>query len=187
MLQTSVQCLQCPHPECRCTNLYYQCPEGCIESHYLCDGEQHCSDKSDENYCHTKKIPTKNVTVKCADNKTEILASYVNDFISDCPGASDEEETQQRAHDLFNKVIGNCHYTRPSCAGDDQLPCVVGHSRCFPTNRLCVYDLDENGDLLYCRDGSHLIDCEIYNCLGMFKCFSMYQVLLKCAIKQFYN
>ena len=54
------------------------------------------------------------------------------------------------------------------------LPCKLGHSKCFPLTKLFVYDLDENGQIKYCRDGGHLVHCSNINCTNTYKCPNSY-------------
>ena len=63
-----------------------------------------------------------------------------------------------------------CKSIIPQCATSEEIPCVPGYNRCFPLNMICVFDLDDNGDILYCPGGEHLDECKLFKCLGMFKC-----------------
>ena len=93
------------YPTCSCSALYFQCPNGCIESHEMCDGYSHCSDHSDEIDCNTI-TPTDNETFNCEDNKTIIPISHVNDFIPNCPGLrpNDEVKTLSEKKTAFENV-----------------------------------------------------------------------------------
>ena len=175
-------CHSCEQPHCFCTALYFQCPQGCIESSQLCDGRVDCSDKSDELHCNTRLEKTsEEETVLCSDNKTIIKRSYVDDFIHDCPGSppSDEIKTIEQIKSLLKFHKLHCKFVESPCVRPDEVPCVPGHSKCFPINKLCVYDLDENGNLLYCRDGSHLKECVSFHCLHMFKCHGKLCIVIR--------
>ena len=139
----------------------------------MCDGYSHCLDHSDEIDCNTI-TPTDNETFNCEDNKTIIPISHVNDFIPDCPGLRPNDELKTLSERKQLLKLSTCQSLETFCTKSDEIPCVAGHSRCFPFNKICVYDLDDNGNLLYCRDGSHLKGCTKFVCLEMFKCPGKY-------------
>ena len=60
------------------------------------------------------------------------------------------------------------------CKDDNELQCKYGCKRCFPFHKLCVYELDDNGNLMYCYSGSHLKWCRHVYCNNMFKCYEYY-------------
>ena len=89
-------------------------------------------------------------------------------MIVDCPGHDAEDESEYleilslERRGLFNRDN--------LCQEYHQLPCVWGHSRCYPSSKFCTYDHLSSNDLRYCRNGIHLHNCIIAACQGMFKC-----------------
>ena len=88
----------------------------------------------------------------------------------DPPPPSDEIKTIEQIKSLIKFHKLHCMFVESPCVRPDEVPFVPGHSKYFPINKLCVYDLDENGNLLYCCDGSHLKECVSFHCLQMFRC-----------------
>ena len=89
-----------------------------------------------------------------------INLSLVNDLVPDCgPDAEDEE--------LLKQVKQNKQYT---CFDKNQIPCRIGHPRCFNISDICTYRLDENNHLIPCRTGEHLQTCIGFECNMLFKC-----------------
>ncbi len=54
------------------------------------------------------------------------------------------------------------------------LPCRNGHSKCFPLVKICIFDIDENGHMKYCRNAAHLLYCKNITCTNTFKCPDSY-------------
>ena len=61
-------------------------------------------------------------------------------------------------------------YFANKCNGLDEIPYTYGCRRCFSTYKLCVYELDQQGNVLHCPSGAHLKNCEKMECNNMFKC-----------------
>ena len=84
----------------------------------------------------------------------------VNDLVPDCgPDAEDEE--------FLKNVKQNQLYT---CINKNQIPCRIGHPRCFNISDICTYRLDEMNHLIPCRTGEHLQNCSDFECNMLFKC-----------------
>ena len=61
-----------------------------------------------------------------------------------------------------------------ACHDPTKIPCVPGLTVCFKIRQLCLYDFDETGHTLWCRDGAHLGDCSTMNCTNSYKCPESY-------------
>ena len=93
--------------------------------------------------------------------------SLVNDMVSDCgPDAEDE-------YHLKSMLL---YHTKYSCAGNKQLPCRDGHSKCFNMSDVCSYKLDIYSHRIPYRTGEHLENCKEFECNKMFKCPGHYCV-----------
>ena len=65
------------------------------------------------------------------------------------------------------------HFTS-RCDNEDLIQCTLGCKQCFSITKICVYELDDNGNLMHCPSGSHLKNCTDMECNNMFKCFKKY-------------
>ena len=93
------------------------------------------------------------------DDKKEINMEHNNDLFPDCSQSEDENEYIELLK------IRKSHIPVSSnklCIGEGNMSCVVGHSKCFPQNRLCVFDHDSDESLRYCRNGAYLEYCEYF-------------------------
>ena len=157
---------ECKSGQCHCGPHYYPCHiGGCVHWDRVCDQVNDCSDSSDEVMCTTHHyIPDPNIAditqcdYQCKNSTVCISTSRVYDLIPDCPLADDE----------------NTDKTNLSCSHQDDIPCVPGHPHCFPIYQLCVYDLDQDGIMRYCRNGAHLTLCFGYQCPTKYKCPGSY-------------
>ena len=178
---------QCPPGICTCPSLMFQCSTGgCIPYTNVCDNEYNCADSSDEfcvnealrgYYLTNKPVNLQTVSTRDTWNCFGFMCSTdlcidvqsVNDLIPDCADAKDE------SHSLSIKYEG----LRFQCRDEQEIPCVPGHSKCFEINNLCLYDRDNLGHISYCRDGSHLLNCEYIQCVNTFKCPQSYCIPLR--------
>ncbi len=74
-----------------CTDGYWKCKDNkqCIPFAEVCDGKDHCNDKSDETNCD--HFGCSEMQWKCVNEKDCIETAQVCDGLSDCPNNSDEE------------------------------------------------------------------------------------------------
>ncbi len=98
-------------------------------------------------------------TLDCKDG-ISMIQTRVNDLVPDCAGAEDEE--------LYVNLLKHRDYML--CDSPNQIPCVPGHPVCYNVSQICVYRLNVNNDLTPCRTGSHIQNCEHFECSGKFKC-----------------
>ena len=61
----------------------------------------------------------------------------------------------------------------------EDISCFPGHSICFRMNELCLYDSNNFGHILYCRDGAQLRNCRHIQCTNTFKCPLSYCIPLR--------
>ena len=92
---------------------------------------------------------------------------------------------------IFNDTIANCglyavnkspfpsqyyhkNKTLTLCNNPHEIPCQDKSSKCFQLQDTCLYSINSDGTLSFCRNGGHLENCVYYECDTMFKCQSSY-------------
>ena len=83
------------------------------------------------------------------------------------------KRTQSYFHDISNEGR-NDQMCQEACKHTDQIPCVEGHSVCYNITDIFVYRLNKYHQLVPCRQGEHLQNCEEFECNNMFKCPNFY-------------
>ena len=99
------------------------------------------------------------------NNGTKISNTLVNDLVADC-GLEMEDEFH-----LKQMIDYGSAYT---CQNPEQLPCKIGHSKCYNISEICSYKLNEYDNLIPCRTGGHIEKCKDFQCNIMFKCPEYY-------------
>ena len=170
----------CMPGNCLCPSNYFHCMSGgCILMAFVCDGRMHCQDASDE-ICEVKTKERKITNAEVAALVGEryfclgylcstgecIHSKYVNNLLPDCEGSSAADE------DMFLRLRYDGE--RFECKESTHFPCVGGLPVCFPLNKFCLFEPDEDGYPKWCRDGSHLGLCAEINCTNSYKCPNSY-------------
>ena len=180
---------QCPPGICACGPLMFQCSiGGCVPYSHVCDRKIDCVDSSDE-FCSPDdlheyisaniNLASRNRFTKSPWSCFDFLCSsslcidvqLVNDLIPDCIDSYPDDER----HSLSIKYEG-LHFP---CYSIQEIPCVPGHSKCFPMENLCVYGRDNLDHIQHCRDGSHLRNCRYIKCTNTFKCPQSYCIPIR--------
>ncbi|XP_077989816.1 uncharacterized protein LOC144444277, partial [Glandiceps talaboti] len=187
--------LDCPSSTFRCSN------GGCISLSFYCDFIDHCGDNSDESHC---VYPNCTSNQFACDNGQCLNITTRCNFIKDCRDGSDENDCEicrgfrcysdtclpdRAVCDGIKDCVGNQHEDEPNCGFEDdfegtQTQCKANKFRCHFGNCIdrqwmCIYDFDEYGYQVGCRDVTHLQNCDLYQCpAGMFKCPSSYCIPL---------
>ncbi|XP_072165322.1 uncharacterized protein [Diadema setosum] len=186
-----------------CGPSQYQCVDGsCISMTFLCDTLAHCWDNSDETGCVYPACREDEFT--CVSGECIDLSKRC-DFIDDCFDSSDESECDlihsTNAFQCYNgflhpaeircdgmiDCIGNTKEDEESCAyNEDDYSCdpttqiTCKNGACAPLQSHCMYELDEYGLHIGCRDVSHLQNCGNFTCPNfMIKCPSSYCIPLR--------
>ena len=164
---------------CFCPYQHFQCVcGGCIQMNLICDGVIHCADASDE-ICRVKTTFARNTDVMqiliddnyfclghlCPSGEC-IYLQQVNDLLPDCPGHEAADEP------AFLRLRQYGEYL--DCIDPIHIPCVAGLSVCYPIDKFCLFEINQNGHTRWCRDGSHLGHCAFINCTNSYKCPASY-------------
>ena len=152
-------CLNDCHPaNCTCSAMFYQCLHGgCLHNAKLCDARDDCIGGDDEKVCPNHlKI-----------SKSDEANPLQDDLFPDTRDAADE-------HIYINMLQGQMQSITHNCDLAGEVPCFPGHPHCYPAERRCLYDHDNNGHLRYCRNGMHLTGCQRIKCHDSYKCFYSY-------------
>ena len=91
--------------------------------------------------------------------------SLVNDLFPDCGLSAKDEQLYKNV--LLHRIHLDCEYP-------NQIPCKLGHPKCYNPSDICVYRLNIYLHLTPCRTGNHLDSCEKYECNKQFKCLRSY-------------
>lgn len=147
--------ISCLRPNCTCTDLYYQKFKG------------GCFPYRRKKYTGSIVQAFDAVVINDKTNVTEIKRIYQRKNISLFTDCTQEE---------LQKIEGSVKYFVQNCKNKNEMPCTYGCVRCFPIHKMCVYELDQYGNIMHCPSGSHLKSCLNMECSNMFKCDKHYCV-----------
>ncbi|XP_041461945.1 uncharacterized protein LOC121413255 isoform X2 [Lytechinus variegatus] len=151
----------CLYP--RCSDDSFTCSNGqCIPESQRCDLLPQCIDGSDEEVCESSSVG-----FQCYDS-TWFPQRIICDGVKDCPGNSWEDEPN------------SCRFNLSSfeCTSEFQIQCHNG--ACADRKTTCLYDFDEYGLQIGCRDVTHLRHCDDFQCSSStFKCPHSYCIPLR--------
>ena len=134
----------------KCSQLYYRTPSwGCVPYAF----QDNSSNQLQELF-------------KC-NNGRSIRMDYVNDLVSDCGTAGEDE------HILLNMRINLILFV---CEKPSEIPCEEGHPQCYNISDICIFVLNEDNNLTPCRTGGHVANCSSFQCNMHFKCPAGYCV-----------
>ena len=85
------------------------------------------------------------------DNGLLIDAELVNGLVPDCGLTADDEW-------IYKSLLEN--NTNMMCPSKDQIPCKEEHPMCYSFSDICIYQLNKCHDVIPCRIGSHMQDCD---------------------------
>ncbi len=168
MMNSSFCKNSCFRPNCTCANLYYQKPQGgCFPYSEKCSG--FCLIEFQD---ELKTIPKTNLKYIYSENTMVLNKTYGNGvfyrkrknetLFTDCT----ENELPSDENNMVDFVKG--------CTENDHMQCTYGCAGCYPIHKLCVFELNQKGDLMYCPSGAHLRNCQHFECNNMFKCKRYY-------------
>ncbi len=94
-----------------------------------------------------------------------VEADQVNDGFPDCDYPTYEDE----------KLLTN-HHSKDNlgCSSPSFFPCALGSSVCFKLSDICIFSVNHLNNLIPCRTGSHVQNCNSFECNGHYKCQHSY-------------
>lgn len=169
----------------RCKLNEFRCQSGqCIMATQRCDLLPDCTDLSDEGKLCTIGSNCNTASTFQCYNGNCIPYYAVCDFQIDCPGKFHEDEDVATCEVVLKNrtlagrsypVLPNYHtwpiayYAanqeatfKSELAKQDKFRCASGNT--IDKNVRCLYEFDKYGYQIGCRDVSHLIDCELFEC-----------------------
>ena len=168
----------CLRPKCTCTEMYYQSKHGGCFPY-----KNKCSDKFSSAclinfYDNTTMYGETGVNYVFDDRLTFLRISMSNNekvTVEDTGyySISHNLYTDCKKEELKNYSKKESYFVS-KCKSLNELQCTYGCAKCFKTHKLCVYELDADGNLMNCPSGSHLKNCTLMECNNMFKCHQFY-------------
>ena len=157
------------------------CENGqCLHKSRFRDNVIDCLDGSDEILTEQSgNINNECNSFTCYDGQC-IPDEFVNNFRLDCEGNAQEDETFVELEIKRGEWLTSGWQTlknySPYCPGNNgsNVRCREDKSFCFPRYLSCICDTDKYGYMASCSDGSHLLNCDQFECPDMFKCPSSY-------------
>ncbi len=141
--------LKCESHNCKCSPLHFQTSNGYCVSY------------------NTSKQDNDTEQVKYFECSQKLRMDYrlVNDLISDCDESGKDEP-------LFRENLQKSTYF--PCEKPGEIPCTLGHPKCYNISDICIYKLGKFNNLIPCRTGSPLERCREFECSTQFKCPDYY-------------
>ena len=166
----------------------FMCEDGKIVPQvFVCDGVKQCLNGTDEERCKISSTASR-------DCSPFSLSSHQDDYCSSlCPNLHIAcKNGQCIPYDAICNDYKDCK------DGWDEVDCVYtgfpvikqeylvesGEFECKDGSKysnvgICIFDLDEFGNGLYCKDGSHLERCQQVGCPHAYKCFEFYCIPIR--------
>ncbi len=145
--------LRCVSQNCKCSPLHFHTVDGsCVSYNLSFDHSRHAA------------FAKSSCFFKCTETHM-IDHSMVNDLVSDCSVSGNDEP-------MYKEIL--VKFTYFPCEKPAEIPCLLGHAKCYNISDICIYKLGKFNTLIPCRTGSHLESCKGFECNTNFKCPKYY-------------
>ena len=172
----------------------FKCQDGnLIAEAFRCDGVVQCPSGNDEQNCAVFKATSidcspfslhahKNekcvnkcpdLYVPCANGRCILLDAICNNY-KDCDDGWDElictmSQWDSNLHLSLNNFVGKTSTSTYQCSDGTS----------YDASGFCVFDIAEMNTLLFCDDGSHLVQCTHVGCSNAFKCINSFCIPIR--------
>ncbi len=145
----------CLDNECNCSPVHYKSKTGECNSFLPKDQKQYRD--------FPQEPQLKKKMFKC-NNGSLILSELTDDLFPDCISGADEP--------ILTNLLK--HGQSLKCPLVGQLLCKDGHPKCYSVSDICIYEVNEQHNLIPCRTGENLQSCLKFQCNFQFKCPKAY-------------
>ncbi len=146
---------RCLDNKCNCSPVHYKSKTGECISFLPKDQKQHRD--------FPQEPQLKKKMFKC-NNGLFILSELTDDLFPDCLSGADEP--------ILTNLLK--HRQSLQCPLAGQLPCKDGHPKCYSVSDICIYEVNEQHNLIPCRTGENVQSCLKFQCNILFKCPKAY-------------
>lgn len=155
----------------------FQCNDmACILDIFICDGFQNCKDNSDEGklVCHKIDHYYFSTLIFTSNNIHCFLLKYLQNF-TNSPKVSGVWFMKYELLNMLQYINQTAStLTSEGICMQGTLPCHFSTETCYELNQQCVFDTDYFGNLIFCKSGDRLINCNGFSCNDLFTCPGAY-------------
>ncbi len=160
----------------------FQCKNIAVSLMLVCDGNNDCTQRESADKASCECITSSaQIYPSAKGNTCDCRPLYHKNKQGHCVPYFYQQSTNQTKTKQF--LSTDITYTTGSNTDSCSFPYILkctqeDRDTCFDIPDLCSFKLSNKGDLLPCRQGSHLENCDNFVCNMMFKCQSHYCIPL---------